>query len=146
MSRSRGQYWLLQLLKEIAATEPRRVFLCTVVGPGSGGGAKGDSDQEAVVKKTTDIRFVDAMVTELGSFQPYKLYCPFDSTPAVGVEMKCHLHKYTDKNSLGDFICVPVEIDYRDLVRNDIPTPRPTKDSIINSDNGQNSDDSRGSG
>ena len=146
MSRSRAQYWLLQLLKEISATEPKREFLCTVVGPGPL--AKGESDQESIVKKTADIRFVDAMVNELGSFQPYKLYCPLDVTPAIGVEMKCYLHKYTDKNSLGDFICVPIEVDHKDLVRSDTPSPspRPVKDSTINSNNSQNSPDSKGSG
>ena len=117
--------------------------MCTVVGPGP---LKGESDQESIVKKTADIRFVDAMVNELGSFQPYKLYCPLDFTPAIGVEMKCYLHKYTDKNSLGDFICVPVEVDHRDLIRSDTPSPRPVKDSTVNSNNTQNTADNKVSG
>ena len=129
VTRARAQYWLHEHVQDLAVSEPKTEFLCSVIGHTETGGhvhahgqwvtegrtpTQTSTSSPAMVKPkvvTPTPTLTDVMVYRLGSFNTYKMYLPQGIVASVGEDIKCFIHRISDKDNIGDYIFLPVQFD-----------------------------------
>lgn len=121
MQKSRGQYWLLLYVKQIAELEPKMEFDCMIMG------SNVEKDQEEEKEKgkgkdegsspflSRERSLQDVMVFQLGTFKTYSLYVPVEIKTKKGDMIKCNILKIDDKAQLADYIFVPSGLNLKSI-------------------------------